>query len=208
MNCSIDNCDGRMICSGCHLEDCECEVYTLCDKCHHKKCNWCQSSTLKRSNCDDCCEECCQWDYYQDECEDDFCINYLNAQGIIMKNLKCNLCHSQPPLIRVPLAFPLSLNQILKEYPNFIKIQTQFLKYYAYSHTNGVWEPYPATEFRLAQEFFDFDGGVIVLGRSKDEETKAKNKELFKTEKEMRKKLKKERRMMRQEEKTDQILNI
>ena len=33
----------------------------------------------------------------------------------IVNILKCNLCHSQPPLIRVPLAFPLSLLQILKE---------------------------------------------------------------------------------------------
>lgn len=212
-------CGGKMSCSICHLKisqddfcNCDCDAtYSYCDCCHHKSCHWCSGSTLSRSIDD--CMECTHWDYVGDVCESEFCTNYLNAQGSIMSNLKCNICFSQPdPLIRVPLAFPLSLSQLIKEYPKFTTIEKDFLKYYAYSHTNGVWEPYPQSEFRLAQEFFDFDGGVIVLGRSKDDEQKAKDKESQKNEKELRKQLKKERRNRRLEnknnEKMNQILSI
>lgn len=124
-----------------------------------------------------------------------------------MEDLKCNQCYSVSPLIRVPLAFPLTLINIVDEYPKFETIKLQFLKYYNYSHLSGIWEPFPASEFRLAQEYFDFDGGIIVLGRSRDDEDKAKNKEMFKNEKELRKKLKKERRELRKRDKVSQILN-
>jgi hypothetical protein len=207
-------CDGMMSCSTCHLkisQDCECDCdssYSYCNCCLHKSCHWCSGSTLSRS--DDCndCVDCVHWDYVGDECESDFCVKYLNAQGSIMNNLKCNICFSQvDPLIRVPLAFPLCLKQLIKEYPKFETIHKDFLKYYAYSHTNGVWEPYPQSEFRLAQEYFDFDGGVIVLGRSKDDERKAKDKEAQKIEKELRKNLKKERRLQRLEDKNNEKIN-
>ncbi len=123
-----------------------------------------------------------------------------------MSNLICHECYSKPPLIRVPLAFPLLLSDILLEYPNFINIKSEFLKYYAYSHTNNIWEPFPCHEFRLAQEYFDFDGGIIVLGRSRSDEDEAKTKEILKNDKQKRKQLKKERR--KEKLKINKILSI
>jgi hypothetical protein len=214
ISCQINHeCQGTMICSHCRLnvstdEECECVTFTSCNQCQHKICNWCSGTTLSRS---DECDECSHWDYVGDVCESDFCVDYLQGKGIIMNNLKCNICHSQPALIRVPLAFPLSLDQLVQEYPKFLLIKELFLKYYAYSHTNGIWEPYPASEFRLAQEYFDFDAGIIVLGRSRDDENKAKNKDAMKIEKELRKQLKKERRLQRineKDDKTNTILSI
>jgi len=215
VNCRFNHeCHGYMTCGECRLnvsqdEVCDCESFIYCNQCHHKICQWCSSTTLSRS---DECIECSNWDYVGDICEAEFCVDYLQGKGIIMKNLKCNQCFSKSPLIRVPLAFPLLLDQLLEEYPKFLLIKSQFLKYYAYSHTTGIWEPYPSTEFRLAQEYFDFDGGVIVLGRSRDDEEKAKNIDKIKMEKQMKKQLKKERRLQRamekQNVKTNQILSI
>lgn len=207
----ICNCNGLMVCGHCHLEECDCELmYYECTECHHKKCNWCGNSThILRNSQDSYCEECCDWDYVGDVCESDFCTHYLGGQGHININLICNECQSKSPMIRVPLAFPLLLETLLSDYPKFETIQKQFLKYYAYAHTSGIWEPNPASEFKLAQEYFNFDAGIIVLGRSRDDETKAKNNDALKREKSLRKILKKERRMNRLEDKkVNQILSL
>lgn len=206
MKCFNVKCHGLMICGDCKLSTCDCEsMYYSCNKCCHKKCNWCGNSSGILRNSEEC-EECCEWDYVGDVCESDFCLDYLGGKGNITLDLICNECQSKPAIIRVPLAFPLHLDQIIGEYPNFHLIKDDFLKYYAYSHTTGIWEPYPRSEFRLAQEYFDFDPGVIVLGRSKDDEMKAKNKEALKAEKNLRKLLKKERRLMKIEERTNEKL--
>lgn len=195
-------CGGMMLCSDCHLTTCDCEASsTYCDSCKHKLCRWCGNSTLSRS---EECEECSHWDCVGDLCDIDFCVLYLNGQGYIKNNLKCHMCHSTLPMIRVPLAFALPLQQILIEYPHFEKIKPKFLKYYSYSHTSGIWEPHPHLEFRVAQDYFDFDGGVIVLGRSRDDENKAKLKE----EKMAKKLLKKERRAAVVNNRLNQILSI
>ncbi len=200
-------CNGSIICGTCQDIDCDCEItFYSCNQCPHKICNWCGNAThLKNS---DPCEECCHWDCVGDPCESDFCIHYLGGNGNICENLICNACQSTLPLIRVPLAFPLYLHQIIIEYPNFEKIKSQFLKYYAYSHTNATWEPDPNSEFLLAQKYFDFDAGVIVLGRSREDETEAKNKDAIKIEKELKKLLKRERRIAKIKSRENTILSI
>lgn len=200
-------CKGSIICGTCKEENCDCEItYYICNACPHKICNWCGNSNLKTS--DGACDECSNWDFVGDVCKLDFCIHYLGGQGNININLICNACQSKDPLIRVPLAFPLQLNQIIIEYPHFENIKSQFLKYYVYSHTTGVYEPYPKTEFILAQKYFDFDAGVIVLGRSQEDETEAKNKDAIKMEKELKKMLKKERRAAKLDQRSKTILSI
>lgn len=191
------NCDGIILCGTCKSLECKCDeiVSYACNKCCHKMCNWCGNQTQMRTN--ENCDECCEWDYVGDVCEFEFCVNYLGAKGIITSELICDKCHSISPMIRVPLAFPLLLSQIIIEYPKFESIKTCFLQYYSYSHANGVWEPYTNFEFVLAQKYFDFDAGIIVLGRTKKEELVAKNKDAIKMEKKIRKDLKKERRLLR-----------
>lgn len=205
MSCKFDQCQGLMVCGNCTLTSCDCDTtYHQCNRCGHKLCHWCGNSTLDNEDC----EECAHWDCVGDVCELDFCIHYLNGKGSITKTLTCNECYSVLPLIRVPLAFPLHLDQLLKDYPKFENIKGCFLKYYSYSHLTGIWEPYSHSEFRLAQEYFDFDGGVIVLGRSKDDENKAKNKEMLKAEKEFCKMEKKKRRLQKLEERNGKVNNI
>lgn len=210
INCIFHlTCHGSMVCGICRSMDCECEeiVFTSCNQCMHKKCHWCGNTTNVIAS-DQECQECCDWDYVGDVCESDFCIHYLGGQGNITIDLVCNQCQSKTPIIRVPLAFPLHLNQLLKDYPDFSNISNSFLKYYSYCHTNGIWECFPNTEFRLAQEYFNFDAGIIVLGRSRDDENKAKHNDALKIEKEMRKKLKKERRLLRLAQKNDRVNQI
>ena len=204
---NLNHCTGSIVCSACKSYECDCEeiMAYACNQCCHKICNWCGNSTLERNHE---CAECCDWDYVGDVCESDFCINYLGGRGNINSDLVCNKCQSQSPIIRVPLAFPLQLDQILTDYPNFETIKGCFLKYYSYSHTTGIWEPYPQSEFRLAQEYFDLDAGIIVLGRSRDDEDKAKNNDLLKIEKSLRKMMKKERRLIRLEEKNSKLNQI
>lgn len=193
----MHKCTGDIVCNTCKLTDCTCEEITCysCNKCPHKMCNWCGNTTYKRNTEE--CVECFDWDYIEDVCESDFCVNYLGGHGHINYELVCDQCRSISPMIRVPLAFHLQLYQILLEYPDFESINKCFLKYYSYSHTNCTWEPYTNLEFILAQKYFNFDAGIIVLGRTKKEETLSKSRDAIKIDKELRKAMKKERRLLR-----------
>lgn len=202
-----DDCKGVLKCVECILDypsECICDESTsqYCSECLHKKCLWCNKSTIfPRIQSEEECEECKDWIRPDDECKSLFCKEYLandSLCGIIQPNLECTLCLSREPIIRVPLAFPLPLKILSIDYPTFENIRAEFKKYYSYSHTQGVWEPYPHLEFELAQKYFNFDGGVIVLGRSKQEEKAAKDKDalkIIKLQKEAAKALKKERRV-------------
>jgi hypothetical protein len=206
-SCEFDpHCVGSMVCGECQQIECDCDAtYKICHHCRHRHCQWCHNNTLKRSDEFNECQECINWDHVGDPCDLSFCVTYLGGNGKIAANLACDQCHSQPsPQIRVPLAFSIPLDTLLIEYPTFSNIANQFLKFYSYSHTTQIWEPYPATEFRLAQEYFDLDDGVIVLGRSRDDEDRAKGK----SEKQLRKLQKKERRQNRLQERVNQILSI
>lgn len=205
-----DDCKGFILCIVCDksITECECEDESsgyYCTRCYHKKCFWCACTTLfpRTLSADEDCDECKDWIKPGDDCKMRFCMDYL-GKGIIQPDLECTLCLSKNPIIRVPLAFPLPLAVLLIDYPDFEGIRGEFKKYYSFSHTLGIWEPYSHLEFELAQKYFNFDGGVIVLGRSRKEETAAKDKEALltaKIEKENRKALKKERRMHKVQEK-------